>query len=301
MTVRDAEKQIAVCLDSVEEWVDEILIADTGSQDGTVQLLEDKYKLRVQRIALQESRCFTLADARNKLIRQARNEWVLTLDADETFIMHNPERLRNMLAQDDVAGYFGRWVNDYATATQFDDYKLFLFRRGVHMLGLVHSSATVDLRQQRLKAKWQDCFHVLHHSNLTTRKARQPFRRKRIRCALTLEPHWTRHHWFLGYSYFLTHQISRARPFLAGALYCENRLFPVERLNAGMILAFSYWQQGERESLEKTLTRLMALRFRDGDDFEMCANLATLAWIESAVRVMKNGTGRMSPPRAFAC
>lgn len=301
MTVRDEAMRIGRCLDVVRPWVDEILIADTGSRDGTEILLEERHQIRVQHIPLQESRCFTLADARNALISQARNEWVLLLDADETLVMLDPERLGALLARADVSGYFGAWINDYGAANQFEDYKLFLFRRSIRMSGLVHSSATPDLRRQGLRAEWQDCFRVLHHSTAAERMARQPFRRHRLQSALHLEPDWIRYHWFLGYSYLLTHDLALARHHLAAAFMSDDPRFPVERLNAGVVLAFSWWQQGDRGRFRDILRRLDALRVRDRNDLEMCANHATLAWIEASLDAMVTGAAAIMPPPLFAC
>jgi glycosyltransferase involved in cell wall biosynthesis len=301
MTVRDEAMRISSCLNAVRPWVNEILIADTGSTDGTVKLLEEQYQLRVQHITLLENRCFALADARNVLIEQARNEWVLTLDADETLIMRDPERLHALLTRRNVDGYFGTWLNDYASTTRFEDYKLFLFRRSIRMSGLIHSNATVDLRQKGLTAEWQDCFHVLHESTPEERVAHQPFRRQRLQRAISLQPDWIRYHWFLGYSYSLTGDLAPAKYYLVTALNSNNHLFPVERLNAGVTLAFSYWQQRDQERFREILMRLEAMRLRDENDFEMCVNQATLTWIESACHATRIGADEISPPPQFAC
>ena len=41
MIVKNEEKVLARCLDSVADLVDEIVIADTGSTDRTMQIAED--------------------------------------------------------------------------------------------------------------------------------------------------------------------------------------------------------------------------------------------------------------------
>lgn len=301
MTVRNEAARLGRCLDAVRPWVSEILIADTGSSDDTVRLLEQRYQLRVQHIPLQESRCFALADARNMLIAQARHEWVLSLDADETLIMRAPDRLRTLLGRPDVAGYFGAWINDCRTATEFADYKLFLFRRSIRMSGLIHSNATIDLRRKGLMAEWQECFHVLHDSNPAERLARQQVRRRRLQCALRLEPDWIRYHWFLGYSFYLSGELEAAKRHLKIALERDSDLFPVEQLNAGVMLACCWDQLRDQVQLRAVLQRLGQLRSRFSDDIELCANQATLLWIEAAADALASSVLELPPPPQFAC
>lgn len=72
----DCADTLAHCLDSVA-WADEIVIADSGSTDGTVELARG----RGARVVHQE----WLGFGRQKqfAVEQATHEWVLCLDADE--------------------------------------------------------------------------------------------------------------------------------------------------------------------------------------------------------------------------
>lgn len=78
MIVRDEEAFIDDCLKSVEGFVDEMVIVDTGSKDRTIEIAE-KYGASIHKFKWNGS----FADARNFALKQVTSDWVLALDADE--------------------------------------------------------------------------------------------------------------------------------------------------------------------------------------------------------------------------
>ncbi len=80
MITKNEERFLDQCLQSVRGIVDEIIIADTGSLDGTVGIAE-AHGAQVCRYAWNES----FADARNYALGLAKCDWILVMDADETF------------------------------------------------------------------------------------------------------------------------------------------------------------------------------------------------------------------------
>ena len=85
---KNEEANIAECLSSVHGWADEIVVVDDGSIDKTVAIAEQFASKVYHRRMDNEGR------HRNWAYAQARNEWVLSLDADE---MVTPE-LREEIA-----------------------------------------------------------------------------------------------------------------------------------------------------------------------------------------------------------
>ncbi|MHB8129574.1 MAG: tetratricopeptide repeat-containing glycosyltransferase family 2 protein [Mobilitalea sp.] len=78
MIVKDEEVNLSRCLDSVANFVDEIIIVDTGSMDRTKEIAL-KYTDKVFDYLWNNS----FADARNFSISKASNEYVLMIDSDE--------------------------------------------------------------------------------------------------------------------------------------------------------------------------------------------------------------------------
>ncbi len=91
---RDEEERIATCLDSARPFVDEVVVVDTGSADGTVELA----RARGARVELFPW-CDDFAAARNAAIGAARADWILMLDADEELEAESGPVLRRLVAE----------------------------------------------------------------------------------------------------------------------------------------------------------------------------------------------------------
>ena len=74
---KNEEANIEKCLGSVYGWADEIIIVDDDSRDRTVELAQ-KYASKVFHRKMDNE-----GKHRNWAYAQAKNEWVLSLDADE--------------------------------------------------------------------------------------------------------------------------------------------------------------------------------------------------------------------------
>ncbi|KUK41678.1 MAG: Glycosyl transferase family 2 [Clostridia bacterium 62_21] len=78
MIVRNEERNLANCLESVKGVVDEIVIVDTGSSDRTVEIAR-RYTDRIYHYPWNDD----FSAARNFALDQSRSQWILSLDADE--------------------------------------------------------------------------------------------------------------------------------------------------------------------------------------------------------------------------
>jgi (heptosyl)LPS beta-1,4-glucosyltransferase len=75
---KDEIQHIRACIESVRPIADEILVADSGSTDGTLELVRELGGCRII-----EREYVNSADFKNWAIPQARHDWVLVVDADE--------------------------------------------------------------------------------------------------------------------------------------------------------------------------------------------------------------------------
>jgi glycosyltransferase involved in cell wall biosynthesis len=79
---KDEQHNIRGCIDSVDKLADEILVADSGSTDNTLQIVRGLGKERLI-IRVIEREYVNPSSFKNWAIPQATHSWVLALDADE--------------------------------------------------------------------------------------------------------------------------------------------------------------------------------------------------------------------------
>jgi glycosyltransferase involved in cell wall biosynthesis len=98
--VKNEAQHLARMLESVRDVVAEIIVVDTGSNDGSAAIAEE-YGARI--FSYEWSNDF--ADARNFSLRQATHPWILVLDADEQLAAES-RSLINTLIQGPPRGLF---------------------------------------------------------------------------------------------------------------------------------------------------------------------------------------------------
>jgi len=107
MIVKNEERALARCLDSIRGLAGEIIIVDTGSTDST-RAVAERYGAKVN------SFDFTFVDfagARNHALAQAGGRWILALDADEILQPAGIPLIQHLVARNENAGYYFQRLN----------------------------------------------------------------------------------------------------------------------------------------------------------------------------------------------
>lgn len=94
MIVRDEEKIISRCLDSVKDIVDEIIIVDTGSLDNTKKIVS-QYTNNIYDFTWVND----FSKARNFSFSKATKDYILWLDADDVILPPDREKLKELKQQ----------------------------------------------------------------------------------------------------------------------------------------------------------------------------------------------------------
>src|SRR6478672_7579163 len=123
MIVKNERENLPRCLASVNPYVDEMIVVDTGSSDGTPEIALN-YGAKVSYFEW----CDDFAAARNYAISQASGEWILMLDADEELVVHSQAFLDEITSQSEVVAYLATYneFNDQNNVTPA--YRISLFR-----------------------------------------------------------------------------------------------------------------------------------------------------------------------------
>lgn len=93
LIVRDEEAVIEDCLASIESWVDEIILVDTGSTDKTLEIAGKFDKVKIFHQPWQNDFSFH----RNYSIEQATKSWIFIIDADERVIPGDGENVKKVM------------------------------------------------------------------------------------------------------------------------------------------------------------------------------------------------------------
>lgn len=90
--------RIGICLESIK-WADEIIVADNGSEDKTLEIA-GKYTNKI--IIFKEQDFATL---RNKAAEKASGDWLLYIDADERVLESLQNEIMDLTSRNDKSAY----------------------------------------------------------------------------------------------------------------------------------------------------------------------------------------------------
>ena len=142
MIVKNEEKVLARCLDSVRDLMDEIIVVDTGSNDGTKKIAA-RYTDKIYDFKWTGD----FAAARNFSFSKARCDYIYAADADEVLEGENRERFRalkeTLLPEVEIVQmYYGNQLS-HGTVYNYDRElrpKLFKRLRGFQWIEPVHET-----------------------------------------------------------------------------------------------------------------------------------------------------------------
>lgn len=125
LMVKDEERFLKKCVDSVSSIVDDILILDTGSKDRTVEIIKD-YTNNVWEKEFNGD----FGSMRNEVLSKVKTDWVLFLDADEFFHEKDVLNIQEILSTvpDTVGGIRFYRYNFFASGGWYSNKVLKLFR-----------------------------------------------------------------------------------------------------------------------------------------------------------------------------
>ncbi|MBI1404215.1 MAG: glycosyltransferase [Porphyrobacter sp.] len=152
MIVRDEARCIVRCLESVRPWVDRMVVLDTGSTDGTMELAR-----KAGALVYEMPWTGSFAEARNRSLELADADWNLVIDADE-WIVSGGGNLRSWCQAPSRLGAVcvrslseaGRSHDGAAAQNRSQNWLTRMLPRGVRFERRIHEQVVSDLRRSRI-------------------------------------------------------------------------------------------------------------------------------------------------------
>jgi len=165
LITKNEEKNIARCLKSID-WVDEIVILDSGSIDETLEIAK-KFKAKIY-----TTKWLGFGKTKQLAVSHALNKWVLSIDADEEVSDELKTEIQNILAKNVSKNIFAYrikrssfYLNRLIKYSGWQkDYPVRLFNKEKCNFNdeVVHESVTVC--QKNLSQIESKLFHYPYHS-----------------------------------------------------------------------------------------------------------------------------------------
>lgn len=190
MIVRNEEELLPGCLDSIRDWVDELIVVDTGSTDSTVEISES-YGAKLHR----QEWTNDFSYHRNYSIEQADSEWILIIDADERLVRDDIPSLQTIINDGQYAAISLNVINVYGReeekTTFLNSVRLFTKDSGLRYDGIVHNRLQIpnDMKVLRTRARIK---HLGY--DLTPEKMQAKFDRSRALLERQLTENENDHH-----------------------------------------------------------------------------------------------------------
>jgi Glycosyl transferase family 2 len=174
MLTRDEAHSLPQALASLKGLADELIIADTGSIDGTLKIAREHGATLIKH-TWEES----FSAGRNAALDAVTGDWILWLNADEEIPAESHPRIRELINAEASARVFGyrvrlRTIPRAERPDQFiDEVDLRLFRKapGLHYEGRLHPGFPQPMAEQLMKDGWRvetSDVVFLHHASLST-------------------------------------------------------------------------------------------------------------------------------------
>jgi glycosyltransferase involved in cell wall biosynthesis len=141
MIVKNEEKFLEGCLESLRGVVDEVVVVDTGSTDRTKEIAH-AYGARAFDFPWNGS----FADARNEALRRSRGRWILYIDADERFVSGGRAAVEAELSRPGYAAHTVKFhpITGY---TSYREYRIFLSDARIRFEGVIHESMVAAVKR----------------------------------------------------------------------------------------------------------------------------------------------------------
>lgn len=242
MIARNEEKNIGNILRDLGSFVDDIVVVDTGSTDGTVEIAKS-FGARVFHFKW----CDDFSAARNYALDQANTDYIVWLDADDRLSPENAMRLgalKRTLAGGTQLGIFMRLLNEHEDRRpdKCDMLRGVPVRPDIRWEGRVHEQLMPSLVAAGLECKMVPV--TINHVGYATKAMLDEKCRRNIRLMEMEENKQANILFHLAASYGCIGDYDNALKYAEHCIECNNYQFTY---NASMLMADCMVKMGKLE------------------------------------------------------
>lgn len=162
MITKNEEAKLKRCLNYIKNFVDEIIIVDTGSTDNTKNIAKS-FNAKVYDYTWDNN----FSNARNFAISKSTSDWNLILDSDEFITKINYDNLHNFInSNNNIIGKI-KIINIFEQDGEIRNSSQFISRlapKNIYFTGRIHEQLNLDLPRENIEIE------VEHDGYLNTNK-----------------------------------------------------------------------------------------------------------------------------------
>ena len=220
MMVKNEERFLEDALLSAKNWVDEMVVVDTGSTDRTVEIAND-CGAKVSYFEWPND----FSKARNETIRRSNGDWIAILDADERFRGDHPQRIRELLKPSSTWPYQAIMLNvvnqrlDGSTTHTFFSPRIFPRHPDLGYYGRIHNCfGSLSMQKEKefefIQCNGLEIIHLGYDQEVYREKNKESRNLTLLEAAVREEPEVDRYRYYLGLEYSMLKRYDEAKRML---------------------------------------------------------------------------------------
>jgi glycosyltransferase involved in cell wall biosynthesis len=265
LIVKDEEDYLPGCLATVQD-ADELIVVDTGSTDGTVEIAES-FGAKVFTFEWQDD----FAAARNFAKAQATGEWIYSIDADHL----------NQTPFDEIWAEIARIDADHRVASITID--------GHHKAAWLFKNLPSLRWEGRVHEVLSQVATVDTDVRQTTRPREESHTKRNLRI-LQKSPDSARTRFYLGREYFELGDYAKAVSWLRR--YLDRPAFPAEEAEAWLTLAKAEWNLHQGEAARAACLQAIGANPDFTEALQFMASMTFEPWRSKWTHIARNSTGK---------
>lgn len=254
LIVKNEEELLPQCLESMKDFVDEIIIVDTGSTDRTVEIAK-RFGARVYHHPWEND----FSKHRNQSISYASYDWILIMDADEAFFTQDAPNIKRIV-QETRSDFLYLQCYDLGKTGEvhgvFNQVRLFKNGLGMHYTKNVHNQLQVTGKGEYTRLRFKHYGYDLTPEKMEAKHIRTTTLLKEM-LEINPEDAYSRHQLAASYSMHRDYSKTIEHGEMALDIMRRKKLRNEFFFNTFYLVAHGYYTLNDTESAERVCVEVL--------------------------------------------